>query len=210
MTDLGFVHRYVPSPGGSPLTLLLLHGTGGNEDDLLQLGRQVSPGASLLSPRGRVLENGMPRFFRRLSEGVFDVEDISLQTQSLAQFVLAASKEYRLRADRVVALGYSNAANIAGSTLMLRPDVLAGAILLRPMVPFMPDRMPSLRGKPTFVLAGTRDSIVPREQTERLASLLEGAGADVSLHWADSGHGIGGGEVVAARDWLSDRFPSGA
>ena len=139
MADLEFVHRYVPSTGGSPLTLLLLHGTGGSENDLLHLGRELSPGAALLSPRGRVLENGMPRFFRRLSEGVFDINDLTSQTHALARFVEAASKSYGFRADRVVAVGFSNGANIAGSTLILHPEALAGAVLFRPMVPFMPE-----------------------------------------------------------------------
>lgn len=206
MTDLGFVHRFVPSPSGSTLTLLLLHGTGGSESDLLHLGRELSPGAALLSPRGRVLENGMPRFFRRLAEGVFDVQDLTEQTRALARFVGDASKAYGLRADRVVAVGYSNGANIAGSTLILHPEALAGAVLIRPMVPFMPDRMPGLRGKPILVLGGTRDPLVPKAETERLASLLRQAGADVTLRWADASHALAAEEVAAAKAWLSGKF----
>jgi predicted esterase len=209
MTDLGFVHRYVPSPTGSPLTLLLLHGTGGSETDLLHLGRELSPGASLLSPRGRVLENGMPRFFRRLSEGVFDIGDLTDQTHALVRFVEQASQAYGFRLDRVVAVGFSNGANIAGSTLILHPGALAGAILFRPMVPFMPDTLPDLSRTPILILAGTRDTLVPREETERLAALLKRAGADVTLSWADATHGITGGEVAAGMEWLSSRFPEG-
>jgi predicted esterase len=206
MTELGFVHRFVPSPGGSALTLLLLHGTGGSESDLLHLGRELSPSAALLSPRGRVLENGMPRFFRRLSEGVFDIADLTEQTHALARFVEGASKAYGFRPDRVVAVGYSNGANIAGSTLILHPGALAGAMLVRPMVPFMPEKMPDLSRKPILVLAATRDSLVPKEETERLAGLLERGGADVSLSWADATHAITAGDVVAGKAWVAEKF----
>ncbi len=206
MTDLEFVHRFVPSSEGSPLTLLLLHGTGGDEGDLLNLGRALSPGAALLSPRGRVLENGMQRFFRRFSEGVFDVADLTEQTHALARFVEGGSKAYGFRADMVVAVGYSNGANIAGSTLILHPSSLAGAVLIRPMVPFMPDRMPDLSLKPILILAGGRDAIVPREETERLADLLREADADVVLRWADATHSITGEDVAAAKAWVGSKF----
>ncbi len=207
MTDLGFVHRFVPARDGSPsLTLLLLHGTGGSESDLLNLGRELSPGAALLSPRGRVVENGMPRFFRRFAEGVFDVADLTEQTHALARFVEESSKAYGFRSDRVVGVGYSNGANIAGSTLILRPGLLAGAILVRPMVPFMPERMPDLWRKPILILAGTRDSLVPKEETERLAGFLKRAGADVALNWADATHAIAASEVAAAKGWVAARF----
>jgi phospholipase/carboxylesterase len=209
VTELGFVHRFVPSPGGSALTLLLLHGTGGSEGDLLNLGRAISPSAALLSPRGRVLENGMPRFFRRFSEGVFDVQDMTEQTHTLARFIADASKSYGFPADGVVAVGYSNGANIAGSALILHPDALAGAILIRPMVPFMPERLPDLSGKPILVLAGKRDALVPMEETERLGALLKDAGAELTLSWADATHAITGEEVGRAKDWVSERFPSG-
>jgi phospholipase/carboxylesterase/glyoxalase family protein len=207
MTDLGFVHRYVPSPVGSPLTLLLLHGTGGNEGDLIQLGHELSPGAALLSPRGRVLENGMPRFFRRLGEGIFDINDLTDQTHNLALFAREASKAYGFHLGKVIAVGYSNGANIAGSTLILHPETLAGAVLFRPMVPFVPDTMPQLSGKPILILAGMRDSIVPKDETERLAALLKRACADLTLHWADATHGIGGDEVRVAAEWLASKFP---
>jgi len=207
MTDLGFVHKFVPSPSGSSLTLLLLHGTGGSETDLLRLGRELSPRAALLSPRGRVLENGMPRFFRRLGEGIFDINDLTEQTHALARFIEDSSKAYGFRADEVVAVGYSNGANIAGSTLILHPEALAGAVLFRPMVPFMPEKLPDLSGRPILILAGKGDSLVRKEETERLAGLLGRAGADVALHWADATHAIAGSEVAAAKEWLVAGFP---
>jgi len=209
LRDLGFVHKFVKPASGSHLTLLLLHGTGGNESDLLQLGRELSPGAALLSPRGKVLENGMPRFFRRLGEGIFDINDLADQTHNLAVFVREASRAYGFDLGRVVAVGYSNGANIAGSALILHPETLAGAVLFRPMVPFVPDAMPQLSRKPILILAGSRDDIVPKDETERLAGLLKRAGADLTLRWADATHGIAGDEVAAAREWLSGTFPDG-
>lgn len=206
MTDLDFVHKFVPSPSGSHLTLLLLHGTGGNENDLLHLGRQLSPDAALLSPRGRVIENGIPRFFRRLSEGVFDIGDLTDQTHALVRFVETASQSYGFSLDRVVAVGFSNGANIAGSTLILHPEILAGAVLIRPTVPFMPDAPPDLSRKPILILAGTRDSMVPREETQRLAGLMERAGAEVALSWAEATHGITGDEVRIGKEWLAAKF----
>ncbi|MDA4116548.1 MAG: alpha/beta hydrolase [Thaumarchaeota archaeon] len=207
MRDLGFVHKFVPPTGGSQLTLLLLHGTGGNESDLIQLGHELAPRAALLSPRGKVLENGMPRFFRRLGEGIFDINDLVDQTHNLAVFTGEASRAYRFDLGKVVAVGYSNGANIAGSALILHPETLAGAVLFRPMVPFVPDVMPKLSGKPILILAGSRDSIVPEEETERLAGLLKRAGADLTLRWADATHGIASEDVAAAREWLSEKFP---
>ena len=209
MPDLGFVNKFVPSPAGSSLTLLLLHGTGGNETDLIQLGRELSPHAALLSPRGKVHENGMPRFFKRLGEGIFDINDLTEQTHALARFIKDSSKAYGFRPDRVVAVGYSNGANIAGSALILHPETLAGAVLFRPMVPFVPDTMPQLSRKPILILAGSRDDIVPKDETERLAGLLKRSGADLTLRWADATHGIAGEEVTAAREWLSGKFPDG-
>ena len=206
MPDLGFVNKFVPSPAGSSLTLLLLHGTGGNETDLIQLGRELSPHAALLSPRGKVHENGMPRFFKRLGEGIFDINDLTEQTHALARFIKDSSKAYGFRPDRVVAVGYSNGANIAGSALILHPDALAGAVLFRPMVPFMPESIPDLSGKPILILAGTGDSLVRKEETERLAGLLGQAGADVALHWADATHAIASAEVAAAKEWLAAEF----
>ena len=198
--DLVFTHRFVS--GSDPTTLLLLHGTGGNEDDLLPLGRELAPNAALLSPRGRVLERGMPRFFRRLAEGVFDQQDLALRTDELAGFVAAAASQYKFDAGRVIAVGYSNGANIAASLLLLHPEVLAGAVLFHAMVPLVPEQLPDLRGVPVFMGAGRSDTMIAPQQTERLAQLLQQAGADVDLHWEPGSHALNLAEVRAAADWL--------
>jgi len=204
---LGFIHRYVPPAAGAELvgsiTLLLLHGTGGDEDDLIALGRAVLPGAGMLSPRGKVLERGAPRFFRRLAEGVFDQEDLARRTEELAVFIAAAAETYRLDRQGIVALGFSNGANIAASLLFRRPGLLRGAILLSPMVPFEPDAPPDLAGTSVFIGAGRSDAIAPAAQTERLAELLRRAGATLTLHWEPGGHAITEREVDAARDWIA-------
>jgi predicted esterase/catechol 2,3-dioxygenase-like lactoylglutathione lyase family enzyme len=204
---LGFIHRYIPPSASGELagstTLLLLHGTGGDESDLLPLGRALLPGAGMLSPRGKVLERGAPRFFRRLAEGVFDQEDLARRTAELGDFVVAATRAYELEPDGVVAVGFSNGANIAASLLLRRPGVLRGAVLLSPMVPFEPDTLPDLRGTAVFIGAGRNDPMVPAEQTERLAELLRQAGADVTLHWEAGGHAVTKGEVDAAARWIA-------
>jgi predicted esterase/catechol 2,3-dioxygenase-like lactoylglutathione lyase family enzyme len=204
---LGFVHRYVPPSASGALagstTLLLLHGTGGDESDLLPLGRALLPGAGILSPRGKVLERGAPRFFRRLAEGVFDQEDLARRTDELGDFVAAAIRTYELVPDGIVAVGFSNGANIAASVLLRRPGVLRGAVLLSPMVPFEPEPLPDLERTDVFIGAGRRDPMVPAEQTERLAELLRRAGADVTVHWDPGGHVVTSGAVDAARNWIT-------
>ncbi len=201
--SLGCIHRFIPAPeSDSSLTLLLLHGTGGDETDLLGVGRQLAPAAALLSPRGKVSENGMPRYFRRLAEGVFDLADLEARTHELADFVGAAAQKYRLASDRIFAVGFSNGANIAASTLLLRPQVLADAILLRAMVPLVPETMPRLHGRPVFLAAGRLDPIVSPDETERLRRLSVQAGADVTLHWVKAGHALTFSDVEAARAWL--------
>ena len=200
---LGFVHRFVPAKGDDPTTLLLLHGTGGDENDLLPLGRMLDERAAFLSPRGKVLEHGARRFFRRLAEGVFDQEDLVNRTHELAEFVERATSEYDLDPGRIFAVGFSNGANIAASLLLLHPGLLAGAVLLRAMVPFEPETMPDLSGTPVYLAAGRSDNMVPPENTERLAELLGEAGAEVTLDWQPGGHSIGRTEVEAARAWLS-------
>jgi predicted esterase len=200
--DLDFIHRFIPPTSEGLPTLLLLHGTGGNEDDLLDLGSTLMPGAGRLSPRGKVLENGMARFFRRLAEGVFDLEDLRRRTAELAEFVAAAAEAYGLDRSRVVAVGYSNGANIAASLLLLRPAVLAAAVLLHAMVPLVPDTLPDLRDKPVYLSAGRLDTMIPPREAERLARLLESAGARVTLAWQPGGHGLAPGERESAAAWI--------
>ncbi len=203
MNDLNFIHRYVPASGGSiSRTLLMLHGTGGNEDDLLQLGRKLDPEAALISPRGKVLENGMPRFFRRLAEGVFDEEDLVRRTHELADFIEAAERRYELAPKSVVAVGYSNGANIAAAILLLRPEVLRGGILFRAMVPIVPAALPDLQNVGVLLAAGDNDPIVPREEAERLAELFQRAGAKVTLRFERASHGLSMGDIEAATQWL--------
>ena len=207
MTEAGFVHRFDPAKEPGAPTLILLHGTGGDENDLLPLGRMLDERAALLSPRGKVLENGMPRFFRRLSMGVFDEEDLVNRTHELASFVEEAASEYGLDPKRLFAVGFSNGANIAASLLLLHPELLAGAVLLRAMTPFELETLPDLSGTPVYLAAGRSDQMIPPESTERLAELLREAGAEVTLDWQPGGHGIGRAEVEAARDWLAGVIP---
>jgi phospholipase/carboxylesterase len=203
---MDFTHRFIPAPEGSASrTLLLLHGTGGNENDMLPLGRQLDPTAALLSPRGNVLENGMPRFFRRLAEGVFDEEDVIRRAHELAEFVGNASARYEFDPKHVIAVGYSNGANVAAAVLLLEPAVLAGAILLRAMVPLVPPALPKLVDRRVFISAGEQDPIVPKENASRLAAMLREAGADVTLRFEPSGHGLTRGDVEAAKEWLANR-----
>jgi phospholipase/carboxylesterase len=199
-----FHHRFVPpEPNGSPLVLLLLHGTGGDEDDMLPLGPYLARGAALLSPRGRVLENGAPRFFRRIAEGVFDEEDLRHRADELAQFVRAARDRYEIAGRPMVAVGFSNGANMAGALLLLHPDLLEGAILLRGMAPFTPGALPSsLAGKRVFIGAGRADPLIKPYASERWAETLRGAGADVTLHWTDTGHALSQEDIDRARDWV--------
>jgi predicted esterase len=204
-SELGFIHQFIPTSNKKRnfVTLILLHGTGGNEQDLIPLGGMIAPEAAMLSPRGKVLEYGMPRFFRRLSEGVFDIEDLKFRTQELADFVEKASKAYDFDLKRIIAVGYSNGANIASSILLLRPEILSAAILFRPMVPFIPDTLPNLSSKNIFICAGEWDPIVPRQNTENLFDIFKKAHARVSTYWQKSGHELGQGEIQAAKEWLS-------
>jgi predicted esterase len=197
---LDFIHEFVPR--SSKRTLLLLHGTGGNEHDLIPLGREIDPAAAILSPRGKILENGMPRFFRRLAEGIFDEEDLKRRTHELADFVGAAAQHYEFAADKIVAVGYSNGANIAASLLLLRPETLRAAILFRAMVPLIPEKLPDLSSTRVWIGAGNQDPIIPTSETQRLVDLLRTAGADVTIRVVNAGHGLTNNEIEIARDWL--------
>lgn len=204
---LSYQHLFEPARDPSAAPLLLLHGTGGDEHDLLPVGRQLAPGAALLSPRGDVLERGAPRFFKRFAEGVFDLVDVERRTHALADFIAAAAKHYGFDATRLTALGFSNGANIAASLLLLRPESLAAAILLRPMVVLeldpAPDALPSLAGKRVLISSGTFDPIVPNDHPSRLAEIFRRAGADVTLRTHAASHGLVPGDFAAAKEFLS-------
>jgi predicted esterase len=192
------IHKFILGKAGK--TFLLLHGTGGDEDSLIPLAREIAPDFSILSVRGKVQENGMNRFFRRFPGGVFDLEDLVLRANSLADFIGKARKDYDL--GKIYALGYSNGANIAAAVLLLRPEAIDEAVLLRPQVPIEPKEVPGLRGKRIFISGGERDPLVPREQTDRLASILRDAGAQVTMNWEKGGHEINGKEIQKIGKWL--------
>jgi phospholipase/carboxylesterase len=202
--DLELVHRFVTGEGrAASTTLLLLHGTGGDENDLLPLGASLLPGAAILSPRGAVRERGMPRFFARLSEGVFDLEDLAARTEQLIRFVNGAIVKYSLDAHRIVAVGFSNGANIAASVLLTEAGILQGAVLIRAMVPFEPARPVALDGTPVLLLSGQWDSIATPEQARRLEQLLANAGAAPTLTFFDAGHELTRGDIAAAASFLA-------
>ncbi len=202
--DLGFIHRFVPAEDPTSAdTLVVLHGTGGDENDLIGIGQAVAPGAAILSPRGNVLENGAPRFFRRVSEGVFDPKEVHSRAEELARFIRGATVTYRLEPSRIFALGYSNGANVASTVMLVEPDIFRGAILLRPMLVYEPSESSDLSGKAVAVSSGRMDPIVPADSVERLVDLLESAGADVTLKWQLTGHNLTPGEVREAADWLA-------
>jgi predicted esterase len=200
--DLGFIHVYQPPGQGDGRTLLLLHGTGGNEHDLLPVGQMIAPTAGILSPRGQVLEAGMPRFFRRLAEGVFDVRDLKARTAQLADFVVRAATRYGFARESVVAAGFSNGANIAASLLLLWPETISAAILFRAVVPLEPEPLPPLRGRRVLISNGRQDPLVPVHETERLAGLFRAAGADVSVGWQPGGHALTPNDLALAARWL--------
>lgn len=187
-------------------TLLLLHGTGGTERDLLPIAEMVDPDANVLSVRGNILENGMPRFFKRLKEGVFDLEDLIKQTKILAKFIDDASEKYQFDRDQVIAIGYSNGANIAGSLLFHYADVLKGAILHHPMVPIREVDLPNQKDTAIFIGAGENDPMCPAEESVDLERLLTDKGADVTVHWERNGHQLTQTEVNAAREWYQEQF----
>lgn len=197
------VHTWSPATSEGLPTLLLLHGTGGNELDLLPLGRAMLPGAAMLGVRGNVLEHGAPRFFRRLAEGVFDLEDLRVRTEQLADFVEAAADRYGFVTSALQAVGYSNGANVAASVLLTRPSVLAGGLLFRAMMPFAPETAPSLTGKRVLLSAGRMDQMIPPAGVEQLESALRNAGADVELVWQPASHGLTQADVEVGARFLA-------
>src|ERR1041385_2051294 len=220
-TQPGFIHRFIPPKNKKSkatigttddeegtqretfTTFLLLHGTGGNEEDLIPLAYQLDKDAAILSPKGKVLENGItPRFFRRLAEGVFDLEDLKFRTNELADFVIDASKSYNFDLQRVIAVGYSNGANIAASVLLLRPETFSGAILFRAMVPLEPEKPPHLANVRVWIGAGSHDPIIPSSETQRLVDLLRSVGADVTVRFLNAEHALTHADVSLAHDWL--------
>ena len=217
--SLGFHHIFVKSSHASnnnsnnkkksyqtdnKLTLVLLHGTGGNEEDLLLIGNEIEPTAAILSPRGKVLENGMPRFFRRLSEGVFDIKDLKFRTCELSEFIQKASLHYKFDLNQTIAIGFSNGANIAASLLLLRPNILHGAILYRAMIPLIPDPLPNLSDKKILLSSGINDPIVSKTETERLFKLLLKTNANVMLKWQNSSHNLVQEDILIANKWISN------
>jgi predicted esterase len=204
--DLGFIHRFVPAQDPTPgETLIVLHGTGGDENDLVGIGQAIAPGAAILSPRGNVFENGAPRFFKRLAEGVFDPKEVRSRAEELTRFIRAAITKYGLDSTRIYALGYSNGANIASTVMLIEPRLLQGAILFRPMLVFEPQQLGDLSGSSVFISAGRMDPIVPSSSVERLAALFESARADVTLKWQLAGHNLVPSEVREAADWFSQQ-----
>ena len=202
---MDFIHRFIPAPNGQgKRVLLLLHGTGGDENDMIPIGRDLDPDAALLSLRGNVLENGMPRFFRRLAEGVFDEEDVVRRANELADFISSAAQKYDFRPDQLTAVGYSNGANIAAAVLLLRPGTITSAVLFRAMVPLTPASEPDLHGARILICSGRRDPIIPMENAERLTAMFRRAGADVTLRLEDASHQLAFPEVEAAKKWLRE------
>jgi predicted esterase len=203
MSDLDFVHQFLPSAAKPARTLLLLHGTGGNENDLLDLGRAIDPEAALLSPRGKVLENGAPRFFRRLAEGVFDEADVVTRAHQLAGFIAAAAQRYEIDPARLMAVGYSNGANIAAAIMLLGLAPFHRAILLRPMVPLAQVQAADLKNAQILLSAGQRDPIAQPSIVKKLGDLFRAAGAEVEFVVQPSGHELGAADVETAQRWIA-------
>lgn len=197
-------HVFQKGKDTSKPVLLLLHGTGGNELDLLPLAEIIDPGASVLSVRGNVLENGMPRFFRRLAEGIFDEEDLIFRTKELNEFLNETAKTYEFDRNNIIAIGYSNGANIAASLLFHYEDALKAAVLHHPMVPRRGIQLPNLAETAVFIAAGTNDPICAPSESKELKTLLENANANVTMHWENRGHQLTMGEVEKAKEWYDN------
>ncbi len=205
MSVTNFIHRYDAAETPNAPTLLLLHGTGGDENSLLDISKQIGPDAGILSPRGKVLENGMPRFFRRLAEGVFDQEDLLARTHELADFIQSASVEYGFALSSLIAVGYSNGANVAASLILLHPGLVQRAVLFRSMLPFTPTTPLDLRGTSALLLAGRYDNLIPTASVEALAATLESAGANVALNWQPTDHRLTSADLSAAQLWIAQQ-----
>jgi len=201
MTQSSFIHRYLPGTDLTRHPLLLLHGTGGNEDDLIPIGEMIDPAASILSPRGKVLESGMPRFFRRLAEGVFDYPDVIARTHELADFVAEQTTTHGMK--KPIAIGYSNGANIAAAMLYLRPEVLAGAVLIRAMPPLPTPPEYALNDRPVMILSGRTDPILPFDQARNLAEALREHGAAIDHRMLEAGHNMTRNDIDMARGFIS-------
>jgi phospholipase/carboxylesterase len=203
MAHFTYHHVFEPGTDSKAPPLLLLHGTGGSENDLLRLGRTLSPGSAMLSPRGDVSEGGALRFFARLSEGVFDPQEITRRTNALADFVIAASDHYKLDPLRLLAIGFSNGANIAATLMLLRPETLGGGALFRPMVVLNQPAAPgSLTGRRVLLSNGSTDPLVPADHPARLAELLRAGGADVKIELFPASHALTPQDVAVAQAWL--------
>ena len=198
--ELGFIYNYIA--GSSENVLLLLHGTGGNEDDLLTVGQMLDRNGSIVAPRGKVLENGMPRFFRRISPGVFDIEDLKFRANELGEFVDLLCKKYGFDSRSLVGVGYSNGANLVASLVLLKPTLLRRSILFRAMLPLVPDKIPDLNGTSVFISGGKYDEMIPEESTLELSSILLRSGANIKMNWEESTHALTADEVNKAREWL--------
>ena len=202
--DLELTHRFTTGEGKyASTTLLLLHGTGGDENDLVPVGQTLLPGAAILSPRGAVRERGAPRFFARLAEGVFDLEDLALRTQQLIRFVNGAIAKYELDSTRIIAVGFSNGANIAASVMLTGPAIFSAAVLFRAMVPFEPTQPAKLGGTPVLLSSGEWDPIATPDQARRLQSLLTAAGAVATINFFNAGHELTRDDVMDAAHWIA-------
>lgn len=199
---LPFIHEYKPPTDDDPRTLLMLHGTGGSQYDLIPIGKRLIPTAAILSPLGKVLENGMARFFRRFSQGVFDVEDIKLRATELTKFTLDAADYYKRDSNNFIGVGYSNGANMIAALLLLQPSLLRAAVMFRPMVPLMPPKLPNLDGLKVLICGGRDDELISMAEPMRLSELLRESKAEVDIHFANAGHGLTAEDLDCASGWL--------
>lgn len=204
--SLDFIHIFIKGNNNSNNCLLLLHGTGGNENDLVPIAKIIDENAAILSPRGRVLENGMPRYFRRIAPGIFDLKDLEFRTKELYNFILKAKTHYGMENHKIITIGYSNGANMALSLLFSYPGLLSGAILFRPMMPYKPKEELNLNGKKILVLAGLYDELIDSKITKELVSILQSKRANVELNWIKSGHALTYEEVEVAKKWYERNF----